>query len=286
MEKAGKFITFEGGEGAGKSTQARLLADRLAKHGIATVVTREPGGTQGAEVVRHLLKSGAVKSLGPFAETVMISASRDDHLNAVIRPALIGGKWVICDRFIDSTRAYQGAGAGVDDRLLDALDRAVVGETRPDLTIILDAPPEVGLERAKQRDRQGADRFENERLSFHHRLRSAFLAIAARDAARCVVISSTDPPETVAAAVWEAVVGRLMPHGAPPPIGEPYAPGAKTGGTGKPGRSKTSRTPAKRSSAGSAGHSSSGNKTSSTDTKTSTKKARKPAKSKPAREKV
>lgn len=217
----GKFITLEGGEGTGKSTQARGLRERLEKAGLHVLETREPGGTPGAEIVRHLLKSGSVEPLGPFAEAVMIAAARDDHVTHLIRPALEKGDWVVCDRFSDSTRAYQGAGGGVDDKLLASLERISVGETRPDLTIILDAPADLALARAKERESAGQtngkdknaapDRFEKESLAFHEKLRRAFLDIAARHPDRCVVVDAAQPAEKVSTAVWEAVASRLDP---------------------------------------------------------------------------
>jgi len=212
----GKFITFEGGEGTGKSTHARDLRQRLEKAGRKVIETREPGGTPGAEIIRHLLKSGAVEPLGPFAEAVMIAAARDDHVSQLIRPALDEGTWVVCDRFSDSTMAYQGSGGGVDERLLHALERITVGETLPDLTIILDAPAKTALARAQARSRDegesnGEDRFEKESIAFHNRLRRAFLNIAKDNPERCVVIDATVDKETVSEAVWKAVSERLDP---------------------------------------------------------------------------
>jgi dTMP kinase len=147
----GKFITFEGGEGTGKSTHAHELRERLEKAGHKVIETREPGGTPGAEIIRHLIKSGAVEPLGAFAEAVMIAAARDDHVTQLIKPTLDKGTWVVCDRFSDSTKAYQGAGGGVEDELLGALEQLTVGETLPDLTVILDAPAEIALARARGR---------------------------------------------------------------------------------------------------------------------------------------
>jgi len=210
----GKFITFEGGEGTGKSTHAHELRKRLETAGHKVVETHEPGGTPGAEIVRHLLKSGAVEPLGAFAEAVMIAAARDDHVTHFIRPALEKGTWVVCDRFSDSTKAYQGAGGGVDDTLLRALERITVGETLPDLTVILDAPAKIALARANSRregegEGDGADRFEKESLAFHDKLRRAFLKIAEESPKRCVVIDATADKEAVAEAVWKAVSERL-----------------------------------------------------------------------------
>jgi len=205
----GRFITFEGGEGAGKSTQVRRLAERLAERGLDVVTTREPGGSPGAEIIRHVLLAGAAKPLGPLAEATLFAAARADHLDVTIRPALARGAWVICDRFADSTRAYQGAQGGIDGRLLDALETATVGETRPDLTLLLDVPAEEGLARAATRSGVGADRFESEGLSFHRNLRAAFLDIATREPERCVVIDGRAAPDIVAEAVWQAVSERL-----------------------------------------------------------------------------
>ena len=171
----GRFITFEGGEGTGKSTQVKLLAERLRAHGIDVVTTREPGGSPGAEIIRHVLLSGAAKPFGPAAEAILFAAARDDHLAETIRPALARGAWVISDRFADSTRVYQGVLGEVDPNLIHGLERIVVGDGKPDLTIVLDVPPEIGLERAaKRRADEAADRFEAEGLDYHRRLREAF----------------------------------------------------------------------------------------------------------------
>ena len=208
----GKFITLEGGEGTGKSTHAHRLRLRLEKAGHKVVETHEPGGTPGGEIVRHLLKSGAVEPLGAFAEAVMIAAARDDHVTQLIRPALKQGQWVVCDRFCDSTKAYQGAGGGVDDKLLRSLERITVGETLPDLTLILDVPVKIGLERAKARGEEGgkgADRFEKESLAFHDRLRRAFIKIAEENPERCVVIDATGDKKAVAKAIWDCVRERM-----------------------------------------------------------------------------
>src|SRR5438874_4993131 len=168
----GRFITFEGGEGSGKSTQARMLADRLKAFGLGVVVTREPGGSPGAEAMRHVLLSGAAKPLGAYAEAILFAAARDDHVRQTIRPALDQGKWVISDRFADSTRIYQGALSNVDPKLIKRLERITIGDLSPDLTIVLDVPAELGLQRAKRRRGNGAaDRFETETLEFHKKLR-------------------------------------------------------------------------------------------------------------------
>ena len=148
---AGKFITFEGGEGTGKSTQAPLLAKRLSGIGIGVLLTREPGSSPGAEIIRHVLLSGAAKRLGPNAEALLFAAARADHLDTVIKPALRSGKWVVCDRFIDSTRAYQGIVGNVGLPFIKGLEKLTVGDSKPDLTFILDLPAEVGLARAHAR---------------------------------------------------------------------------------------------------------------------------------------
>jgi len=211
----GKFISFEGGEGTGKSTQIRRLADRLEAAGIAVVETREPGGTPGAEIIRRTILSGRTRNLGPFAEALMMNAARDDHLNEVIRPALKAGKWVLCDRFADSTRVYQGTMGDTDSDLLKAMEQAVVAKDWPNLTIILDLDPEIGLERARAVTRKAlgqsapADRFEDEALDEHHRMRLAFLEIARAEPDRCAVIDADQSPDAVAEAVWSAVTTRL-----------------------------------------------------------------------------
>lgn len=206
----GRFITFEGGEGAGKSTQVRLLARRLQAQGLEVLTTREPGGSPGAEAIRHVLLSGAAKPLGPDAEAMLFAAARDDHVTATIRPALVAGKWVICDRFADSTRVYQGALGSVDPRLVNALERLAVGDTRPDLTIILDLPVYIGLARAaRRRGSTTSDRFEAEATEFHENLRVAYCELAAREPDRCVVIDARGEPEAVAAAIWRTVEQRL-----------------------------------------------------------------------------
>jgi dTMP kinase len=155
----GRFITFEGGEGTGKSTQAAMLAERLEAFGLNVVLTREPGGSLGAEAIRHVVLSGAAQPLGSHAEAILFAAARDDHVRQLIRPALEDGRWVVCDRFADSTRIYQGVLGNIDPRVIKALERVALGDTRPELTCILDVPPAVGLRRAaKRRGRQTARR--------------------------------------------------------------------------------------------------------------------------------
>ena len=207
----GAFITLEGGEGAGKSTQAHRLVERLQESGIAAIATREPGGSPGAEALREILLSGAVKELGPAAEAMLFSAARIDHIDKTIEPALAAGSWVICDRFMDSTRAYQGSLGNVGSGFLQALERVSLGTVFPDLTLMLDLPPEVGLARAGQRRGVGVepDRFEGEGLNFHARLRQAFLDIAEQEPGRCAVIDATAEPDEVSTAIWNVVSARL-----------------------------------------------------------------------------
>jgi dTMP kinase len=208
----GKFITFEGGEGTGKSTQAAMLVSRLESLGLGVQLTREPGGSPGAEIIRHVLLSGAAKALGADVEAMLFAAARDDHVRCTILPALQSGRWVVCDRFADSTRVYQGALGRVDQKLLNVLERVSVGELSPDLTVILDLPVQAGLERAKlRRGNAEADRFEGEGAEFHEKLREAYLAIAAREPDRCVVVDAGAAKEAVASAIWEVVQTRLQP---------------------------------------------------------------------------
>jgi dTMP kinase len=212
----GHFITLEGGEGAGKSTQAERLAARLRAHAVGVVVTREPGGSAGADIMRHVLLSGAAKPLGPVAETLLFAAARDDHIRTTIAPALDAGKWVVCDRFIDSTRVYQGVLGRVDPKLIRGLERLTVSEHMPELTFILDLPAETGLARAaKRRAGAQADRFETETLAFHTRLRQAYREIAAAEPQRCVLVNADRPVEAVAEEIWSIVNARLDPASAP-----------------------------------------------------------------------
>jgi dTMP kinase len=210
--EAGKFITFEGGEGSGKSTQAGILANRLARAGRKVFATREPGGSPAAEEIREALLSGRVWQFGPFAEALMFAVARADHVENAIGHALLEGKWVVCDRFLDSTRAYQGTTAGVPRGLTNALERLTVGGLLPDITFILDIPPEEGLARAVER-RSGAapDRFESQEVMLHERVRRAFLDIAEEEPERCVVIDASQPEAMVAEDVWEVVLQRLSP---------------------------------------------------------------------------
>ena len=203
----GSFISFEGGEGAGKSTQIRRLAERLSAAGHDVVVTREPGGSPGAEAIRDLLVNGSADRWSPVTETLLMYASRRDHLERVIRPALAQGKVVLCDRFADSTRAYQGAGGGTPASLIAAMEEHVLNGTIPTLTLILDLPAEVGLSRAEARG--GAARFESKGLDFHQRLRAGYLEIARQEPERCVVIDADAELDAVTAAIADAVAERL-----------------------------------------------------------------------------
>ena len=207
----GRFISFEGGEGSGKSTQIKKLAERLEAAKLRSIVTREPGGSPGAEVIRHLLLSGMGKLLGPEAETLLFAAARDDHVRTVILPALNQGTWVLCDRFSDSTRVYQGRVGHVPLGLVNAMERVTIGDLKPDLTIILDVPVEVGLKRAAaRRGDAAADRFESEDVRFHQELRDAYREIAAAEPQRCVLIDATPDAHTVAVSVWAALRDRLL----------------------------------------------------------------------------
>ena len=204
----GRFITFEGGEGTGKSTQVARLVERLRARDLEVVQTREPGGSQGAEEIRNLALNGDAGRWSPATETLLMYAARSDHLERTIRPALDAGRWVICDRFADSSRAYQGAGGGTPAEFIETLDAAIVGATQPDLTLIFDLPVEVGLERAFGRG-LFETRFESKGLAFHERLRRGFLDIAAAHPQRCVVIDADGDQDAVEARVWAAVEGRL-----------------------------------------------------------------------------
>lgn len=207
----GRFITFEGGEGSGKSTQIKLLAERLDAEGARVIVTREPGGSPGAEIIRHVLLSGVGKMLGAEAETLLFIAARDDHVRNVIEPALAQNIWVLCDRFADSTRVYQGHAGKVDPRLLDAMERVTIGSLKPDLTFILDVPVEIGMQRAtKRRGADTPDRFEAENIDFHRKLREGYRAIAAREPERCVLIDATQPREHVTDVIWSTLHQRHL----------------------------------------------------------------------------
>ena len=214
----GRFVSFEGGEGSGKSTQIKTLAERLNAARLRAIVTREPGGSPGAEIIRHLVLSGMGKLLGAEAETLLFAAARDDHVRTVIEPALSQGLWVLCDRFSDSTRAYQGSLGNVSPVLLNAMERVTIGDLKPDMTIILDVPVETGMQRAAARRGSGApDRFEAEDLRFHQQLREAYRQIAADEPQRCVLIDANADPGTVAASVWAALRERFFAASAAAP---------------------------------------------------------------------
>lgn len=200
---AGRFITLEGGEGTGKSTLARGLAEALRAGGIRVVVTREPGGAPGADAIRALLVSGDANRWSPTEEVLLFAAARLNHLNCTIRPALARGDWVVCDRYYDSTRAYQIAAGGLAPAAFDALN-ALIDAPAPDLTLILDLDPAMGLARSRGAH-AGEDRFERKDASFHQKVREEFLAIAAREPGRCVVIDASQPPAAVLAAAIDAI---------------------------------------------------------------------------------
>lgn len=205
---AGRFITFEGGEGAGKSTHVRLLAATLRATGLGVVETREPGGSPGAEEIRQLLIHGAVGRWDAMTETLLHFAARRDHVGRVIRPALKKGEWVLSDRFADSTMAYQGYGHGLGRRPIEQLYQLTVGDLAPDLTVILDLPVEEGLRRAEAR-RDGGSRYERMDRAFHERLRAGFLEIAEREPGRCLVVDARPSVDAVEQAVRDAVGQRL-----------------------------------------------------------------------------
>lgn len=207
----GRFVSFEGGEGAGKSTQIKILADRLEAEGKRVIVTREPGGSPGAEIIRHVVLSGMGKLLGPEAETLLFAAARDDHVHAVIAPALEQGIWVLCDRFSDSTRAYQGRLGHVSPELLNAMERVTIGRLKPDLTVILDIPVSIGMRRAAaRRGTDVPDRFEAEGIAFHQGLRDAFRQIAADEPQRCVLIDANADSKIVSNNIWGVLRRRLL----------------------------------------------------------------------------
>ncbi len=207
-DRKGRFITLEGGEGAGKSTQLRRLADALRARGIDPLATREPGGSPGAEQIRALLVSGDTGRWGAVTEALLHTAARRDHLERTVWPALEAGRWVLCDRFFDSTMAYQGYGLGLGRTLIADLQQTALEAFRPDLTLILDIPVEAGLRRAVARA-GGEDRYERMDIGFHQRLRDGFLDIARREPERCAVIDAEADVDTVQARVWAVASARL-----------------------------------------------------------------------------
>ena len=202
-----RFITFEGGEGSGKSTQASLLLERLRAEGIDALMTREPGGSAFAEQIRTLLLDAASAAHGVMAETLLFYAARADHLDKLIRPALAEGRWVVCDRFSDSTLVYQSIAGGLAREVVDALEQMIVAPTVPDLTLVLDVPPETGLQRAVERRQiTGApDAFEMRDLAYHRRLREGFAALTRNEPRRCLLIDGTREREVIAAEIWSQV---------------------------------------------------------------------------------
>lgn len=202
-KKPGQFITFEGGEGSGKSTQIKLLADHLRKADYNVLETREPGGSPNAEAIRQYLLSGMAEGKGPRAEAMLFTAARMDHVENTIRPALSAGTWVLCDRFMDSTRVYQGM--DLDKETVDLLEKIAVEKTRPDMTILLDLPAKQGLQRALSRDPDGVkDRFEKEDETLHEARRQMFLQLAETEPKRITVIDASKPAHVVDSLVWKA----------------------------------------------------------------------------------
>lgn len=215
MPKQGLFVTFEGGEGTGKSTQIRLLADRLRRQGVDVLVTREPGGSSGAEAVRHVILSGAAEEFGIRMEAVLFAAARNDHVEEIIRPALASGAVVLCDRFMDSSRVYQGITGNLEPAFVQNLERVAVNGVMPDCTIILDVPAAEGMRRARLRSGEAEapdepDRFEKEALDTHEKRREAFLDIAEADPLRCRVVDASGSPEDIAEKVF-TIVDPLLP---------------------------------------------------------------------------
>ncbi|QCI97875.1 dTMP kinase [Agrobacterium larrymoorei] len=199
MPEKGLFISFEGGEGAGKSTQIRILAETLRKRGLDVVVTREPGGSPGAEAVRHVLLSGAAEAFGVRMEAMLFAAARNDHVEEVIRPALENGAVVLCDRFLDSSRVYQGTTGNLEPDFIETLQRIAIDGTMPELTLIFDIAAASGLARARKRADDGAtpDRFEKEELETHEKRREAYLDIALNEPRRCRIVNADQPQEKV-----------------------------------------------------------------------------------------
>ncbi|MAU41981.1 MAG: dTMP kinase [Kordiimonas sp.] len=210
---AGNFITLEGGEGVGKSTQAKQLQQRLAKEGIHAILTREPGGCDSAEIIRQLLVTGATDKWLPLSEALLHFAARHEHTERFIKPALHKGSWVICDRYTDSTMAYQGYGQHLDLGQIETLQKLVLGDFQPDLTFILDGPATIGLERAKARNDEHSraeaglreDRYERMGKDFHETLRSSFQKIAMSCPKRCKIIDATGSIKDVHQRIWQHI---------------------------------------------------------------------------------
>jgi dTMP kinase len=226
VRRKGLFITFEGIEGCGKSTQVRLLERRLKRLQLPVIATREPGGTPIGRIIRKTLLDPRNTVISPLAEWLLYAADRAQHVKEVIRPGLLGGKWVLCDRFMDATEAYQGWARGQDTDMIRVINHLVIQGMRPDLTFLLDLPAEVGLERALRRNRiantGNQDRFEREQLSFHRKVRRAYRQLARREKDRFVIIDATAGEEEVEEAVWGFV--------------EPFSrkgPGVRRSGFGK-----------------------------------------------------
>lgn len=211
-EQKPRFISLEGGEGAGKSTQIRLLSDWMENLGFSICTTREPGGSPGAEEIRDLLLKGEGDRWASMTEALLMAASRAEHVERRVKPALNAGDWVLCDRFFDSSVAYQGAGRGLGMERVKALQTMALGDFKPDLTLILDLPVEVGLGRAKAREAEktdSEDRFENLDISFHETLRNAYLKIAADEPDRCVVIDADKTPDALQVEIRSIIEGRF-----------------------------------------------------------------------------
>jgi dTMP kinase len=206
MTRPGRLVTFEGGEGAGKSTQIERLAAALRAAGLDPLLTREPGGTPGAEQIRELLVQGPPERWLPLSEALLLLAARYDHLVRRIAPALADGRWVLCDRFMDSTRVYQGVAGAVGEAVIDGLHATVLGDLRPDLTLILDVPVATGLGRQGTLGRQ---RYEQMTEAFHERVREGFLALARAEPDRCVVVDATRPVDAVADHIRDLVARRF-----------------------------------------------------------------------------
>lgn len=213
----GFFITFEGGEGAGKSTQIERLAEKLREKGYSVLVTREPGGSPGAEAVRHVLLSGAAEEFGSEMEALLFAAARSDHVEQVIRPAIESGMIVLCDRFLDSSRVYQGVTGNIEPGLMEAIERVAINGMMPNLSIFLDLDAETGLRRAAARrsEGEGADRFEKETLAIHEQRRQAFLDIAASEPERCKVVDASQDADEVELSIADVVFAALGQHFAP-----------------------------------------------------------------------